>query len=61
MVCDTESMMESYNRKKNNTTLGTFSQMTADLLINFHAETEFLETPDGNFIQVFFLPAAKRF
>jgi hypothetical protein len=45
----------------NNTTLGTFSQMTADMVLNFHSEQEFLKTPDGFWIQVFFLPAAKRF
>jgi len=35
--------------------------MTADMVQQFHSESEFVKTPDGNFIQVFFLPAAKRF
>lgn len=54
-------MRESYNRQVNCTMLGTFSQMTADMVKQFGSEQEFVETQDKQFVQVFFLPATKRF
>lgn len=60
MICDV-NMRDSYNRQMTCTMLGTFSQMTADMVKQFGSEQEFLKTHDGCFIQVFFLPAAKRF
>ena len=53
-------MKENWQREKTCHTLGTLAQMSAEMEIRYESETQFLQTPDGCKIQVFWVPADKR-
>ena len=61
MVEEIQSTKESWKRSLKSTMLGTLVQMSADLEIRYGAEAVFLDTPDGEKISAYWLPASKRY
>jgi hypothetical protein len=61
VACELPTWRAQFRREMSCRSLGTLTQMSAEMEIQFQSETQFLETEDGDQIQVYWLPAAKRF